>query len=129
MTALALLLTAALFGGMLLYSFGFAAFLFRHMPKDEAGRLLRRAFPVYYLLVIAVASTAALLRLPADPTSAALLAAVALTTIPARQVLMPQINAASDAGDRRRFGWLHGASVALGLLQIAATAIALLRFL
>jgi len=42
MLSLAVLTTALLFGGMTLYSFGFAAFLFSAMPPPQAGALLRR---------------------------------------------------------------------------------------
>ena len=43
--ALAVLTTALLFGGMTLYSFGFAAFLFKVMAAPAAGATLRLAFP------------------------------------------------------------------------------------
>jgi hypothetical protein len=43
--SLAVLITALLFGGMTLYSFGFAAFLFSALPAATAGSALRRAFP------------------------------------------------------------------------------------
>lgn len=46
------LITALLFGGMTLYSFGFAAFLFTTLPAETAGLALRRAFPFFYLFVI-----------------------------------------------------------------------------
>ena len=39
LTLTVLLLSAFLFGGMLLYSFGFAAFLFSHLPADDAGAI------------------------------------------------------------------------------------------
>lgn len=123
----ALLLCATLFGGMALYSFGFAAFVFRTQAPDVAGRMLRQAFPPYYLFVTGCAALAALVLVAVAPVPAAVMAAVALATVYARQILMPQINAARDAqlaGDAtaaRRFGWLHGASVALQLLQLAAT--------
>ena len=84
---------------------------------------------MFYLCVIACAGLAATLSLPVDGMAAAILATVALTTIPARQMLMPAINAASDAGDSRRFGGLHGTSVGLGVAQIAAVGWALTRFL
>ena len=45
MLSLAVLSTALLFGGMTLYSFGFAAFLFTALPAKTAGEALRRAFP------------------------------------------------------------------------------------
>lgn len=45
MLNLAILMTAILFGGMMLYSFGFAAFLSTALPPDVAGPTIRRAFP------------------------------------------------------------------------------------
>jgi hypothetical protein len=125
----ALILAAVLFGGMVLYSFGFAAFLFTSLPPEEAGTLLRRAFPHFYTWVIATALVAALLQLGADPVSLALLLAIALTTLPTRQLLMPAINAATDAGDKGRFNRLHGLSVVITLTHIAAVGYVLLRFL
>lgn len=127
--AAALLTTAFLFGGMTLFSFAFAAFLFSQLPAPEAGSLLRKAFPYFYLWVIACAAIAALLHLGVDAGSALWLAAVAMATIPARQLLMPAINSATDAGDSARFKRLHGLSVLIGLLQIAAVGYVLLRFL
>jgi hypothetical protein len=108
--SLAILSTALLFGGMTLYSFGFAAFLFSAMPAASAGPLLRRAFPWFYLFVIGTSALAA-----------AVMAAIALTTVPVRQVLMPAINRATDAGQRARFKWLHSASVLVTLAHIAAS--------
>ena len=52
MTTLALLTVAVLFGGMVAYSFGFAAFLFNALPPETAGATLRRAFPHFYVFVI-----------------------------------------------------------------------------
>ena len=128
LTITALLLTAFLFGGMML-SFGFAAFLFSNLPAPEAGAILRKAFPVFYLWCIAVAEVAAVVLFFLDSTSALLMAVVAITTVPARQNLMPAINAATDAGDKNRFKVLHGASVLLGLAQIAAVAYVLTRLI
>jgi len=42
MLSLAVLCTALLFGGMTLYSFGFAAFLFTALSAKTAGEALRR---------------------------------------------------------------------------------------
>jgi len=119
--SLAVLTTALLFGGMTLYSFGFAAFLFKALPAPLAGAALRQAFPWFYLFVIATAALAAGLWWPHDAAAAALLAAVALSTLPVRQWLMPAINRATDAGQRQRFKWLHGLSVLVTLGHIAAT--------
>jgi hypothetical protein len=117
----AVLATALLFGGMTLYSFGFAAFLFSALPASAAGAALRKAFPWFYLFVIATSSLAALLWWQHDAAAAALLAAVAFSTVPVRQWLMPAINRATDAGQRQLFKWLHGLSVLVTLGHIAAT--------
>jgi hypothetical protein len=129
MEAAALLLTAALFGGMVLYSAGFAGFLFKVLPPGTAGASLRRAFPVFYLLVIGTSAAAAALLFFSDLIGALALAAIALTTVPTRQALMPAINDASDAGNKKRFGMLHGASVLITLAHIAIAGWVLVRFL
>ena len=118
MTIAALLTAALLFGGMTLFSFGFAAFVLKALPEDVARGLIRRAFPHFYLFVIVASGVAAALAVPAAPFVAAALAAVAVTTIYARQGLMPAINAATDAGRTAQFKRLHGASVALTLGHI-----------
>ena len=125
--ALAALTTALLFGGMTLYSFGFAAFLFTALPPDVAGTTLRRAFPAFYLFVIGAAAVGAGLLWPLDAVAASLMAAIAITTLPARQILMPAINAATDSGQRRRFQWLHGLSVLITLAHIVAAGVVLVR--
>lgn len=125
--ALAALTTALLFGGMALFSFGFAAFLFSALPPDVAGVTLRRAFPAFYLFVIAAAAIGAGLLWPLDAVAAGLLAAIAITTVPARQLLMPAINAATDQGLRQRFKWLHGVSVLITLAHIVAAGAVLVR--
>lgn len=125
---IALLIVALLFGGMVLYSFGFAAFLFSALPPADAGPLLRKAFPHFYLFVLVTAAVAALLASAHDAVSALLLAVIALTTVPARQVLMPAINHATDSGATRRFKTLHGLSVLVTLAHIALAAVVLARF-
>ena len=118
MLTAALLVTALLFGGMVLYSFGFAAFVFSVLPTETAGPTIRRAFPHFYLFVIATSTVAALLVWSyAVPLSVGL-AAVAVTGLLARQILMPAINRATDTGAKARFRWLHGLSVLITLAHI-----------
>ncbi|KUF08665.1 DUF4149 domain-containing protein [Pseudoponticoccus marisrubri] len=127
MTGIALLTTALLFGGTTLYAFGFAAFVFTALPAETAGPLIRRAFPHFYLFVLGSAAVAGALAFVADPLSGWILLAIAATTVFARQVLMPAINAATDAGQGGRFKLLHGLSVALTLGHIVAAGFVLLR--
>jgi hypothetical protein len=123
----AVLVTALLFGGMTLYSFGFAAFLFTALPAPMAGATLRRAFPWFYLFVVGTAGLATLLWWSHDAVAAYVTAAVALTTVLVRQLLMPAINRATDAGNRQIFKWLHGASVLVTLGHITAIGWLLVR--
>lgn len=106
--AVSLLLTAWLFGGKVLFAVGFAAFLFKALPQDEARMRIRKAFPPFYLFVLTTAGIAA-------------------STLPTRHVLMPAINSATDNGQRKRFLRLHGLSVVITLAHIAAAAVVLLR--
>ena len=115
---IALLLAACLLGGMVFFSFGFAPVLFAQLPMDRVRPLLRGTFPHYYLVVIALSGAAALATIPVSGLAAALLGAVCLTTVYARQDLMGRINAATDRGDTRGFKLLHGLSVAIQLVQI-----------
>ena len=123
----ALLTTALLFGGMLLFAAGFATFLFKVLPMAEARVLIRKAFPPFYLFVIGVATAAALLAASTDRLAAQMLALIALSTVPTRQVLMPAINTATDRGQRQRFMRLHTLSVIVTLAHIAAAAAVLVR--
>ena len=113
-----LLVIALLFGGMLLFSGGFAAFLFRYLPPEDARMLIRKAFPPFYLFVIISSGLVIALSWTSDPFSLALMAFVMFTAVAARQVLMPAINHATDMALRKRFLWLHGLSVVLTLIHI-----------
>lgn len=125
--SVAILITALLFGGMTLYSFGFAAFLFTVLPAETAGLALRRAFPPFYLVVIVTGGLASAFWWQDDHLAGALMAAVAITTVPVRQMLMPAINRATDSGQKRLFKWLHGLSIAVTLAHIAAAGFVLVR--
>ena len=122
MNTLATLCTSLLFGGMSLFAFGFAAFLFTALPIETARQVIRKAFPWFYLFVIAVSSMAAALWALSEPPWALAMAAIALSTLPTRQILMPAINKATDAGLKQRFKVLHGLSVLITLGHIGASA-------
>ena len=113
------LTVALLFGGMALFSFGFAAFLFTALPMPQARSTIRAAFPHFYLFVLATAVVGGVLLIGVDTLSAVLMGVIAITVVPTRQLLMPAINAATDRGDKSRFKWLHGVSVLITLAHIA----------
>ena len=122
-----LLMTAFLFGGMLFFSAGFAAFLFKYLPPEDARMLIRKAFPPFYLFVIISSGLVMGLSWRSDPFSTALMAFVMFTAVAARQLLMPAINHATDMALRKRFVWLHGLSVVLTLIHIVLAAIILVH--
>jgi hypothetical protein len=122
-----LLVVALLFGGMFLFSGGFAAFLFRHLSPEDARMLIRTAFPPFYLFVIFSSGLAMALSWWSDTFSAAWMAFVMLTAVAARQLLMPAINRATDSGNRKRFLWLHGFSVLLTLGHIVLSAVVMVQ--
>ncbi|WP_299670668.1 DUF4149 domain-containing protein [uncultured Roseobacter sp.] len=127
MIEIALLITALLFGGMVLYAFGFAAFVFTALPAETAGPLIRKAFPHFYLFVFGSSVLAGLVAVFLDPMSALILAAIAATTVFARQALMPAINRATDMKQPQRFKMLHTLSVVVTLCHIVGAAFVLLR--
>ena len=128
MTIFTLLLTATLFGGMVFFSFGFAPVLFAQLPMEKVRPLLRGTFPYYYLAVIGLSAVTAALAYFTSPLAATLIALICVSTLYARQILMGQINAATDRGDQPAFKRLHGLSVVVQLVQIglAGWAVALL---
>jgi hypothetical protein len=105
---------------MLFFSASFAAFLLKSLPPTEARILIRKAFPSFYIFVMIASLIAALLALTSSLFSASILAVITLSTLPTRQILMPAINAATDAKLKQRFLVLHGLSVVITLAHIVA---------
>jgi hypothetical protein len=84
--------------------------------------LIRKAFPSFYIFVFITALIGALLAFSSSLSSFIVLALIAISTIPTRQILMPLINSASDAKLKQRFLVLHGLSVVITLAHIIAAA-------
>ncbi len=118
----------ALIGSMLYFAAIVAPTVFQALPAEHAGKFLRRLFPRYYAWGFGVAALATLLAVIASaaPGAIAVCALIALGFIVARQVLVPRINRARDAGlagddaADRRFARLHRLSVLLNAAQLLA---------
>ena len=91
--------------------------------------LIRKAFPPFYLFVIFSSGLAMVLSSLSNPSNALRMAFVMLTTVAARQLLMPAINRATDSGNKKRFLWLHSFSVLLTLGHIVLAAVVLVNLL
>lgn len=124
-------MVATLFGSMVFFSFVMAPLMFIELGVETAGRLVRRVFPWYYLLIGVTSLVGGLCLWAAAPTPALIMLGVLFGALFSRQVLMPGINASRDrasSGDRtaaRRFDQLHRASVVINGLQLIATLVAL----
>ena len=125
MQLLSILSVASLFGGMLLFSFSFGTLTFKFLNKATARTLIRNTFPYFYLYVIVNSALAAVFCFYVNAIACVLMSLVCATTIPTRQVLMPAINGASDSGDKKKWGRLHGLSVLITLVHIVLSGITL----
>ena len=117
-------------GGMGLFTFMIAPLAFRLLPAEMAGRFVRGTFPWYYAFTIGCGAFATIGCVGHGPVSSKIMAVVTILAIVQRQVLMPRINAARDAGEaaKKRFGWLHGGAVAINYGQILATIAAVIVY-
>lgn len=121
---------ALAFGGMTFFSAVMAPLVFTKLPFETAGGFIRQVFPWYYLTIGVVAVLAAAASLLAGAELVALMAAlVAVGFWFARQVLMPRINAARDAGADKTFNRLHRFSVLINGAQWLLLAAALVLVL
>ena len=129
LTTIGHLALAGLLGAMVFFPSVVAPTVFRTLPEDHAGRFLRGLFPGYYAFLIA-ASTIGAAALWQQTWISAGLAAVAVSTLAVRQVLMPRINGWRDAhlaGDEaagRAFALGHRASVLINVAQLVFVAAA-----
>ena len=125
MEYITLLLTSFLFGGMLLFSVGFGTLSFRFLEAPVARKFIRNTFPYFYGYVLVVSALIVLFSFNVSNIIAALSFIVFISTIPTSKILMPAINRASDAKQKRRFLVLHTVSVLVTLLHIIISAILL----
>lgn len=119
---------ALAFGGMTFFSAVMAPLVFTKLPFETAGGFIRQVFPWYYLSIGVASSVAAVLLLLGAERLPALLAALTAAGFwLAREVLMPRINAARDAGEHAAFNRLHRLSVVINGAQwlLLATALVL----
>ncbi len=125
MEQIALLLTSFLFGGMMLFAAGFGPVVLKNLERNVARLFIRNTFPHFYLFVLASSFLAAVTVFAFVPFASMALLAIFFSTIPARQILMPAINTATDKGDQKKFKLLHALSVAITLIHIVIAGVVL----
>ena len=125
----ALVLVAALFGGMLTFAALFTPLIHQKLPSATAVGFTREVFPVYYRVMGILALIAALPLVPAQAywTEISMLVTTAVGFVFANLVLRPQVNTARDENKDGKFRLLHRASVLLNLIQFVLVTIVLIR--
>ena len=118
-------LSVALLSIMIFYSFGIAINVHRTLDKENAGKLLRKLFPIYFLWGLFISILAEIIfLLNAKQEQAFIMALIVLGYLYSRQILVPKINKSRDLaneGDeksKKDFNSLHFQSVAINLVQM-----------
>ena len=128
LNALLLIAVGLWLGAMVFFASVVAPTVFGTLEPQIAGHMIRRVFPRYYLFGLICLSIATLSSLFAPNSSSWMTLACILmlaATWYARQVLMPQVNAARDAMLARNeahspeFDRLHKRSVQLNTTEMA----------
>ena len=118
-------LSVALLAIMIFYSFGIAINVHKALDKENAGKLLRRLFPIYFLWGLFISILAEIIfLLNAKQEQAFIMAIIFIGYLYSRQILVPKINKSRDLaneGDeksKKDFNSLHFQSVAINLIQM-----------
>ena len=118
-------LSVALLSLMIFYSFGIAVNVHRTLDKENAGKLLRKLFPIYFLWGLFISILAEIIfLLNARQEQAFIMALIAIGYLYSRQILVPKINKSRDLaneGDeksKKDFNSLHFQSVTINLIQM-----------
>lgn len=119
----ALLITASILGIMLFVSFVILPITFITLTKEMAGKLVRKLFPVYHIVLFLASQVAGLLAFTPHLKPIAFLCG--LIFVLHFVFLTPAINKASDAGNTKRFTMLHRLSVLIHVIVMALYAFAL----
>jgi hypothetical protein len=125
-------LVSGLLAIMIFYSFGIAINVHRTLDKENAGKLLRKLFPIYFWWGIIISIIAEILYLvQGQQIQSFIMAIVVIGYLYSRQILVPKLNANRDLaneGDEKSkkiFSSLHFQSVTINLIQMVLLAIIL----
>ena len=117
--------TVALLSIMIFYSFGIAFNVHKTLDKENAGKLLRKLFPLYFLWGIIISILIEIIFIyQGTYFKALLMAIIAIGFLYSRQVLVPLLNKNRDLvkeGNeeaKKVFGSLHLRSVSINLIQM-----------
>jgi len=113
-------LTAAILGIMVFFSFVVAPITFTVLDEENARKFIRKIFPFYYNVNLALSTLIALIYFFQKNTGINfyLILIVAILFFFACYILMPLINKYRDNNLDKKFKYLHFTSVVFNFVQI-----------
>ena len=113
-------LTAMILGIMLFFSFVIAPVVFTTLDEDNARKFIRRIFPFYYNVNLAISFIVLLLFLFLSKLGVDFYLILLITILFATSnyLLMPLINKYRDKKQDKKFKYSHSISVVINLVQM-----------
>ena len=113
-------LTAMILGIMLFFSFVIAPVVFTTLDEDNARKFIRRIFPFYYNVNLAISFIVLLLFLFLNKLGVDLYLILLITILFAisNYLLMPLINKYRDEKQDKKFKYSHFISVVINFVQM-----------
>ena len=115
------LIIATIFGGMMTFQLLFAPLIFIKLENTTARSFIRGFFPFYYLYFAILCLIGCVFTVYLNAyVSLLILAGCLIGFVFSRQALMPKANDATDAGNKKRFNYMHRLTVLINTLQLIA---------
>jgi len=122
-------LTSAILSIMIFFSFVVAPVIFTNLDEENARKFIRKIFPFYYILNLALGSfiTAIYVILETYNLNFFLILIVSILFAISNFILMPLINKFKDEKKDKQFKYLHFLSVIINFVQILILLIILIK--
>ena len=122
-------LTSAILSIMIFFSFEVAPVIFTNLDEENARKFIRKIFPFYYILNLALGSfiTAIYVVLETYNLNFFLILIVSILFAISNFILMPLINKFKDEKKDKQFKYLHFLSVIINFVQILILLIILIK--
>ena len=127
-TKLSVYMTSIIFGIMLFFSFVVAPVTFTALNEENARKFIRKIFPYYYNVNLAISSFVLIffIFLKIFSLDFYLILSVAVLFAMSNFILMPLINKYRDENQDKRFKQLHFISVLINFVQMILLLIVLI---
>ena len=127
-TKLSVYMTSVIFGIMLFFSFVVAPVTFTALNEENARKFIRKIFPYYYNVNLAISSFVLIffIFLKIFSLDFYLILSVAVLFAVSNFILMPLINKYRDENQDKRFKQLHFISVLINFVQMILLLIVLI---